>query len=256
MNENRWDVFKTWYNMTAAHARHTVVLDLWSWLIESSRYQRFYPLPSVPVQAAPSQDVFSVLDLSSLVSPLWHAQIHPFTARNMYNHSDIPDRCFEAVREETEEERRIATDCAEQFANSMQHGTANGPYHRFIARALAEHILRIVGRVRAVPRPLPTQRATQCVGQWGMGGLQDLPESPGLETVVVDQSGFEYGGLWPNQPAKITLHANSVDSRAVLDCPDGFTAGRLGYIMHSEESEGGTFSINTKTVVKTHSPLT
>jgi hypothetical protein len=91
MNEADPTLLRQWYNMTASAAQHTVVLDLWSWLMPPRRpeFLNSEVAKSNTTRAAPRSSAFSVLDLAGLISPLWWNQIPPFRAGDMFNESSL-----------------------------------------------------------------------------------------------------------------------------------------------------------------------
>ena len=83
---------------------------------------------------------FSVLDLSNEVASKWFKQEHPFTARNMFNDSAVPEKCFAAAREDTAWAKMTMKYCrtntASYYPGDIQHG--RNAYMTFVAKRLEQ----------------------------------------------------------------------------------------------------------------------
>ena len=149
LNEHNAINLQKWYRALAKHAKIVVVLELWSWLMPPT------PLtPSVTVSTIPPGDHrFSVLDLSHEVASKWFKQEGIFTARNMFNDSAVPEKCFAAAREDTAWAKMTMKYCrtntASYYPGDIQHG--RNAYMTFVAKRLEQHLAHKEKRVKSTP---------------------------------------------------------------------------------------------------------
>ena len=204
LNEHNAIHLQEWYRALAKHAKIVVVLELWSWLMPPT------PLtPSVTVSTIPPGDHrFSVLDLSNEVASKWFKQEHPFTARNMFNDSAVPEKCFAAAREDTAWAKMTMKYCrtntASYYPGDIQHG--RNAYMTFVAKRLEQHLAHKEKRVKSTPWHEATRQRNLAA-----------PLAGGMLTRVVTQSrAFAFGSLWPTRPFKTTMHSNTIGAQVTF----------------------------------------
>ena len=162
----------------------------------------------------------------------------------------------------------------------MQHGSSE--YAKFVAAALASHIFELVRTGNALSSRKPTSGVgggRLCINHWGkaaLNGMQpkvckrlqtiqlnsrDARESyyrlcAQLTDFIVNTSGFQYGSVWGRRD-KMTVHSNNESAAVTFDCPlreqSSYTHARLGFVVHSSESESGTIEVNGMPL-STHQP--
>jgi len=148
--------------------------------------------------------------------------------------------------------------CRKKYANSMQHGQQL--YHNFISDLLQVHVTTHVwpivmhknhDELKSVPK------SSQCFGEWGlatgerfMDFLNDIKMSKWSD-VVISMSNFSNGSPLTGRQDKITINSNVLNAKLKLNCPEPYFYAKLGYIVHSDLEEVGSFLVNNKTQIST-----
>lgn len=140
LNEGNGQILRQWYDLLQldSSVKHTVVLDLWSWLVPPQR------LPSKCVSVLKNfgymkgnNSKFSLVDTADMDRNTWRSMI-----KDIFVRDSIEPKCYESVFERNQTEQDIIKQCRRANANDMQHGPAK--YHERVATLLADHIGRNV----------------------------------------------------------------------------------------------------------------
>lgn len=267
LNEGDPATLHTWYNHTRMCARHTIILELWSFLnpplpsqsqtIISAQEGGFLDMKNSDSNATNSR--FSVLSLTERDALSWRENLP-----NYFNYSatknPIPSECYSSVWERNSSEESTMKFCRQHHANEMNHGME--PFHQNVADSLAKHLESVV-----LPLVSSQQyddrfqqnwaRDRECYGSWGQipffmpGEVGDANTyfKPGevgdWRRVLIGESGFQFG---PNPLSgrldKSSLYTNSLNASLTLACPEQYPFLKFGFIAHSDERERAKFFAN------------
>lgn len=247
INERNPTILKMWYNHTRMHARHTLILDLWSWLTPPTLLGNPQTLQSAQVGGFLSNNTdsrFSFLSLAERDALSWRDNLWHY-----FNYSEtkepIPDECYAAAWERNSTEKNINRSCRQVHANAMQHGME--PFHWDVAELVAKHLISHVFpllSIRDDQIQLNETRDKECFGVWGIWPSLLPVNVASWERVLLQKSGFQFGNPHSDAVTKKSLYTDSLNATLTLDCPEQYPFLKFGFISHSNVLERAKFLAN------------